>query len=276
MLGAMASFLMIAVGARELSDTMNTFQIVFLRSLVGFGIILLVLAKQGIKVPKTGRLKIHIFRNILHYSAQAAWILGVSLLPLATVFAIEFTTPIWVALMAVLLLNERLNRGRLVAILFGLIGTLIILRPGLGGFGLGHLAVLWAAVGYGATYVITKMISNTEAPITILFYMTAVQAVVGLVPGLIGWVAPKPEDIFWIGSLGVLGLTSHFCLAKAFIYADATLVLPIDFLRLPLAAVVGFFFYQEAFELAVLVGGVVIFAGNYYNIHTETSAKTAA
>ncbi|SVC90712.1 uncharacterized protein METZ01_LOCUS343566, partial [marine metagenome] len=261
MLGAMASFLMIAVGARELSDTMNTFQIVFLRSLVGFGIILLVLAKQGIKVPKTGRLKIHIFRNILHYSAQAAWILGVSLLPLATVFAIEFTTPIWVALMAVLLLNERLNRGRLVAILFGLIGTLIILRPGLEGFGLGHLAVLWAAVGYGATYVITKMISNTEAPITILFYMTAVQAVVGLVPGLIGWVAPKPEDIFWIGSLGVLGLTSHFCLTKAFIYADATLVLPIDFLRLPLAAVVGFFFYQEAFELAVLFGGVVIFAG---------------
>ena len=276
MLGAMASFLMIAVGARELSDTMNTFQIVFLRSLVGFGIILLVLAKQGIKVPETKRLKIHIFRNILHYSAQAAWILGVSLLPLATVFAIEFTTPIWVALMAVLLLNERLNRGRLVAILFGLIGTLIILQPGLGGIGLGYLAVLWAAVGYGATYVITKMISNTEAPITILFYMTAVQAVVGLVPGLIVWVAPKPEDIFWIGSLGVLGLTSHYCLTKAFIYADATLVLPIDFLRLPLAAVVGFFFYQEAFELAVLVGGVVIFAGNYYNIHTETSAKTAA
>ena len=269
----MASFLVIAVGARELSDTMNSFQIVFLRSLVGFGIILLVLAKQGIKVPKTKRLKIHIFRNILHYSAQAAWILGVSLLPLATVFAIEFTTPIWVALMAVLLLNERLNRGRLVAILFGFIGTLIILRPGLGGFGLGYLAVLWAAVGYGATYVITKMISNTETPITIIFYMTVVQAVVGLVPGLIGWVAPKPEDIFWIGCLGVLGLTSHFCLAKAFIYADATLVLPIDFLRLPLAAVVGFFFYQEAFELAVLFGGVVIFAGNYYNIHTETRPK---
>ena len=276
MLGAMASFLMIAIGARELSDTMNTFQIVFLRSLVGFGIILLVLAKQGIKVPETGRLKIHIFRNILHYSAQAAWILGVSLLPLATVFAIEFTTPIWVALMAVLLLNERLNRGRLVAILFGLIGTLIILRPGLEGFGLGHLAVLWAAVGHGATYVITKKISNTEAPITILFYMTAVQAVVGLVPGLISWVAPKPEDIFWIGSLGVLGLTSHYCLTKAFIHADATLVLPIDFLRLPLAAVVGFVFYQEAFELAVLVGGVVIFAGNYYNIHKETSANSAA
>ena len=71
-------------------------------------------------------------------------------------------------------------------------------------------------------------------------------------------------------------MTSHFCLTKAFIYADATLVLPIDFLRLPLAAVVGFFFYQEAFELAVLVGGVVIFGGNYYNIHRETSAKSAA
>ncbi len=150
------------------------------------------------------------------------------------------------------------------------------MRPGLGGIGLGYLAVLWAAIGNGATYVITKMISNTEAPITIVFYMTGVQAVVGLIPGLIGWVAPNPEDFFWIVSVGVFGLTSHFCLAKAFIYADATLILPIDFLRLPLAAIVGFFFYQEAFELAVLVGGVVIFAGNYYNIHTETSTKTAA
>ena len=273
MVGAVASFMIMAICARELSDTMNTFQILFLRSLVGFVIIFLMVIKGGTSFSYTKRFKIHIFRNVLHYGAQAGWVLGVTLLPLATVFAIEFTAPIWVAIMAVLFLKENMDRGRLVAILFGFSGTLIILRPGLEAFEVGSLAVLLASVGLAAAYVFTKFLSKTETPLTIVFYMTGIQALVGLLPGLFFWATPNQADFIWIGAIGIVGLTSHFCLAKALTYADATVVIPFDFLRLPLAAVVGFFFYQEAFELAVLVGGVVIFAGNYYNIHTETRPK---
>ena len=102
------------------------------------------------------------------------------------------------------------------------------------------------------------------------------QQLIGFVPGLMVWIVPGMEDIIWIVFIGIAGLTSHFCLAKAFGYADATVVIPIDFLRLPLAAVIGFFMYQEAFEVAVLAGAVVIFAGNYYNIRAETSIKSEA
>ena len=184
----MASFLMVAIAGRELSDTMNTFQIVFIRSLVGFAIVLVVAGAKGSTLFRTARLKIHLIRNVLHYSAQAGWFLGVSLLPLATVFAIEFTTPIWVALMAVWFLGEKLNRGRLVAILFGFGGTLIILRPGLEVFDVGSMAVLWAAIGFASAYIFTKVLSDSESPLTILFYMTGVQAIIGFVPGLIVWV----------------------------------------------------------------------------------------
>ena len=276
MSGALASFMMMAIGGRELSDTMNIFQILLLRSLVGLPILLIVLSTKGFKFPRTQRLKIHLFRNLLHYGAQAGWFLGVTLLPLATVFAIEFTTPIWVAIMAVYFLGERMNRGRLVAILFGFAGILVILRPGVEVFDVASLAVFWAAIGYAASYVITKDLSRTETPLTIIFYMAVVQGIIGLVPGLMVWIVPGMEDIIWIVFIGIAGLTSHFCLVKAFSHADATVVIPIDFLRLPLAAVIGFFMYQEAFEVTVLAGAVVIFAGNYYNIRVQTSTKTEA
>ena len=195
MSGALASFLMVAIAGRELSDTMNTFQIVFIRSLVGFVIVLVVAGVKGRTLFRTARFKTHLTRNVLHYSAQAGWFLGVSLLPLATVFAIEFTTPIWVALMAVWFLGEKLNRGRWVAILCGFGGTLIILRPGLAVFDVGSMAVLWAAIGFASAYIFTKVLFDSDSPITILLYMTGIQAIIDLVPGLVVWVELGVEDL---------------------------------------------------------------------------------
>ena len=146
----------------------------------------------------------------------------------------------------------------MVAIFFGFGGTLIILRPGLESFEAGSLAVLLASIGLAASLVFTKLLSKTETPLSIVFYMTGIQALVGLLPGLIVWVTPNIGDFIWIGAIAIVGLTSHFCLAKALTYADATVIIPFDFLRLPLAAVVGFFLYHEELEFAVLAGGAFI------------------
>ena len=167
-----------------------------------------------------------------------------------------------------------MNRGRLVAILFGFGGMLIILRPGLEVFDVGSMAVLWAAIGFASAYIFTKVLSKSEAPLTILLYMTGIQTIIGLVPGLVVWVSLGVEDIIWIIFVGIAGLSSHYCLAMALGHADATVIIPIDFLRLPLAAVIGFVLYQEVFEIEVLVGAMVVFVGNYYNIRRETSAKS--
>lgn len=273
MLGAQASFIMMAIAGRELSDTMNTFQIMLVRSLTGFFILICIIAVFHRTIPTTNRLKLHIFRNTMHYSAQAGWFFGVSMLPLATVFAIEFTTPIWVAAMAILFLGERLNSGRLVALIFGFGGTLIILRPHEGFVDYGSLGVLWAAIGFASVYIITKILSSTETPLVILFWMLTIQVIVGLIPGVIVWVPIELNDIIWIGLVGIGSLTAHYSVAKAVTLADVLTIMPLDFLRLPVAALIGFLFYSESIEVAIFIGAVVIFVGNYYNIRFEQYSK---
>ena len=221
---------------------------------------------------RTDKWRIHLIRNTIHYGAQYGWFLGISLLPLATVFAIEFTTPIWAVLMAVVFLKEKMTMGRTVAVSFGFIGVLIILRPGAEVLDIGSIAVLLAAVGYAAAYTFTRFLGRTDSPLVILFHMMSVQTLIGLGPGLWVWVMPQLVDTVWILLVGLMAVSSHFCLAKALSLAEAGVVVPIDFFRLPLIAVIGFLIYNEAIEVFVFAGALVIFAGNYYNIQQETRA----
>ena len=272
MSGALLSFLMMAIAGRELSDTMNTFQIVLVRSAVALSVVMVIVFRTGFGAIRTDKWRIHLIRNTIHYGAQFGWFLGVSLLPLATVFAIEFTTPIWAVLMAVVFLKEKMTMGRTVAVGFGFIGMLIILRPGAEVFDIGSIAVLLAAMGYASAYTFTRFLGRTDSPLVILFHMMAVQTLIGLGPGLWVWVTPQPVDTVWILLVGLMAISSHFCLAKALSLAEASVVVPIDFLRLPLIAVIGFLIYNEAIEVVVFAGALIIFAGNYYNIRQETKA----
>jgi drug/metabolite transporter (DMT)-like permease len=269
MTGALLSFAAMAVAGRELSDTMSTFEILFLRSAVSFLIVAAMLPWLGIGAIRTRHLGLHVFRNIVHFGAQFGWFLGISLLPLATVFALEFTTPIWSAALAVLFLGEKLNRGRIIAIVVGFGGVLIILRPGSETIDIVSLAVLGAAFGYSVSYIATKKLTTWDTPFAIIFYMNLIQLPLGLAPALFDWVAPVAADIPWILLVGVTGLTAHYSFTRAFMLADATVILPIDFLRLPLIAVVGFLFYSEGLDMALFAGAIIIFAGNYYNIRLE-------
>jgi len=273
MVGALASFMMMAVAGRELSDTMHTLQIVWMRSIFGILVVLFFVSRKGWASVHTTHLKLQIGRNLVHYAAQSGWFLSVALLPLATVFAIEFTTPIWVAILAVLFLGERMDRGRLIAIVLGFAGILIIVPPGPEMFSVGSVAVMGAAIGFALTLTITKYLTRTDGPLTILFYMMSVQTVIGAIPGLWFWVTPVWADAVWILFVGFTGLSAHYCLARAFQLADASFVMPIDFLRLPMAAVVGFFLYQESIELAVFIGAAVIFAGNYFNLRRSGGGR---
>jgi drug/metabolite transporter (DMT)-like permease len=207
---------------------------------------------------------------------QSLWFLGLSLLPLATVFALEFTIPIWSAIMAVIFLGERMNRGRLAAVTLGFVGILIIVHPGAGDFSLASLVVVVAAIGFAVSNVCTKPLSRDHTPFAIIFVMNLIQMPLGLIAALPNWVWPTLVDLPWIGVIGTAGLTAHFCMTRAFMLADATLVLPIDYLRLPLAAVLGFMLYNEAIELALVIGGLVILGGNLYSLRYESRLHKAA
>jgi len=267
--GALLSFSLMAVAVRELGK-LGTFEILFLRSLVSLVIIAALLPWFGLRMLRTQRFGLHVVRNLFHFGGQYSWVYAIGMLPLATVFAIEFTMPVWTAILAVLILRERLNHGRVVMLVLGLAGILIILKPGFTEVSPAALVMLAGSFCYGATMIGTKSLAQSDSALAVLFYMSAIQIPLGLIPALPGWVTPGLSDLPWIIALGVSGLTAHFCMTRAFRIADATLVVPIDFLRLPLIAAVGAVFYGEPLEFSIFIGAAVIFAGTYYSIRRES------
>jgi drug/metabolite transporter (DMT)-like permease len=268
--GALLSFCVMAIAVRELLRAMGSFEILFLRSVVSLVLMLVVVPYFGLRALRTQRFGLHVLRNVLHYGGQYSWVYAIGLLPLATVFAIEFTMPVWTAVLAALILGERLNRGRIVMLALGLAGIAIILKPGFGPVQPAALVMLVGALAYAMSMIATKRLAGSDSVIAILFYMPAIQVPLGLLPALPGWVAPGLADLPWIIATGATGMSAHFCITRAFRIADATLVVPIDFLRLPLIAAVGALFYGEPLDLTILLGAAVIFAGTYYSIRRES------
>ncbi len=278
MLGAIVSFTAMAVAARELKGQHDTYEIMTYRSLIGIVIVLAVGGWAGTLGQITGRsLHIQALRNICHFTGQNLWFFAVVTTPLAQVFALEFTTPIWAMLIAIFLLDERLTRIRVMSAIIGFIGVLIVVRPDTElTISPGLLAAGGAAVGFAFTAVFTRMLTRTETITCILFHLTVIQAILGLASaGLDGRIAlPTSESILWLVLVGCSGLLAHFCMTKALSMASAAIVMPIDFARLPVIAVIGMAFYAEPLEWTVLVGACLIFLGNYTNIRAEI--RTAA
>jgi drug/metabolite transporter (DMT)-like permease len=267
--GAVLSFSTMAVAARELLAHMGAFQVLFVRSVVMLAIVLVIVAQAKDAVTATRRLPLHAFRNVIHFGGQYCWVFAIGALPLATVFAIEFTMPVWTAILAALVLGERLTRPRVVMLVLGLVGVLLILRPGFGFFHPAALVALAASFLYAGNMITTKQLSGTESPLAVLFWMSVLQTPLSLVAALPGWVSPPASHLPWMLLMGVGSYTAHYSMTRAFKLVDATVAVPIDFVRLPLIAVVGALFYNEAFDPMIIVGATVIFAGTYYSLSRE-------
>ena len=269
MSGTLVSFMLMAIGGRQLSGRLTTFQILFFRSIIGLLIISFLLLRSNWRQIFTRHFKIHALRNIAHFGGQFGWFYGIAYIPLAEVFALEFTVPVWTAVLATLLLGEQITRARLTAITFGVLGVILILRPGIAVVNPASLAVLGSALGYALSHTLTRRLALVDTPLTILFYMTLIQLPLGFATSIFDWNTPAVSMLPWIIVVGVTALSGHYCMARALALADAIVVVPMDFLRLPLIAGIGVIFYGEPLDWLVLAGGGLMFAGNLVNIQAE-------
>jgi len=273
MIGSILSFSFMAVAGRWLAEGYDTFEIMLYRSLTGIMIVFLFAAFFGTLSDLSPRsAPTHVIRNLFHFTGQNLWFYAITVIPLAQVFALEFTSPIWILVLSPILLGERMTRPRIVAAVLGFIGILIVTRPGATPLNAGIVMAAIAAICFALTGLLTKRLTKTESLTSILAYLTVTQAVFGLIcAGLDGDIRlPTTESAPLLGLVGLAGLIAHFCLTKALSIAPATVVMPIDFTRLPLIAVVGMLVFGEALDIWVFVGAALIFAGNYYNIWSET------
>lgn len=275
--GSIASFLTMTVAGRAIMPELDVFQVMEMRSIIGWFILLpLVLVSGGFAAMRTRRPLQHIGRNVVHYAGQFAWLQALTMIPLAQLISIEFTTPIWGALLAVLFLGERMSMRKVAAILLGLVGVLVIVRPGATAVDPGHLIMLAGAVGFGISVVMVKSLTRTDSVVAIIFWMLIIQSVIGLVPAIAVWRTPEPWMWPWILVVSFTGMSSHFCMARALSHAEATVVMPMDFLRLPLSALIGFLLYSERIDLFTAIGAALILTGNLFNLQRRAREPEVA
>ena len=274
MTGAIAAFSAMAIATREIRGVHDTFEILAYRSVVGFLIVVAGAALLGqLGRVRADRLGSHAIRNILHFTGQSLWFWAITMIPLAQVFALEFTSPIWVILLSPFVLGEKLTRRKLMSAALGFAGVWIVAQPDFTALDPGVLAAIGAAVFFAATTLMTKALTRGEAIVGILFWLTLMQAGFGFAAVLADGQAtlPTAATLPWLALIGVSGVTAHLCLTTALSLAPASSVVPVDFARLPLIAAVGAVLYAEPVEVSLFLGAGLIFLGIWVNLRSGAS-----
>ena len=277
MAGWLALMLIVAVAGREAMRELNVFQLMLIRAGIGLCLLYpLIHRSGGFAVVKTSRLPQHVARNSIHFCAQLGWFYALTLIPIGQVVAIEFTMPIWTAILAAMFLGERMTVWKVAAIVLGLVGVIVIVRPATGEINPGQLIALAAAVGFGISIAMVKSLTRTEQTLAIIFWMLAVQAAASLLPAVYVWTWPSLTTWGWSVVIAFCGTFSHYCMARALLHADATVVIPMDFLRVPLTAAAGWLIYSERLDAFTLLGAALILTGNLLNLKPNSPIPARA
>lgn len=276
MIGAIGAFTSMAIAGRAVSTTLDTFEIMLYRSLIGFTVVVVFAAATRTTGNIRARhMKLHFSRNLSHFIGQNLWFFAITAAPLAQVFALEFSSPIWAMFLAVVVLGERLTKLRLATAFVGFVGVLIVTEPWRTAIGPGVIAAAAAAIGFAGSAVLTRLLTRSETITSILFWLTAMQAVFGLVmAGYDGDITlPDAQALPGVIVIGFAGLIAHLCLTRALSLAPAAIIMPVDFVRLPIIVAVGALLYAEPFSAAIVLGAALIFGANYVNIAAEYRAN---
>ncbi len=278
MICAILSFSAMAVGGRMVSAELNTFELMTYRSFIGIlcmCILLTVMGRWADVRPR--RMKTHFTRNVAHFIGQNLWFFGLATIPLSKVIALEFTTPLWVAVLAPFVIGETFTTRKILTTALGFIGVLIIVQPGNIEIEVGTIAVLISAVAFAVTMLITKRLTGDTSAYAIMFYVTVMQAVFGMACMVAtgSYTMVSLDLAGWMIVVGIAGVGAHFCLTTALSLAPATIISPMDFARLPLLTVVGAVFFLEEISLFVALGATFVFIANYLNILAESRRNLA-
>lgn len=259
---------------RYLSRELPPFEVAFFRNLFGIPILLPFLFRDGLSIFRTPRLRVHVIRSVGHVIAMLTFFYGLSTTELATANALGFTAPLFAAALATIVLGEVFRWRRWTALIVGFIGMLIILRPGLVELGTGPLLILGSSFVWGTVLVIIKSLGQRESVVTIVAYMIVFMIPLSLVPALFVWQWPTWEQLGLMLIMGMMGTAGHFLITAALKIADTAAVMPIDFLKLVWAALLGYALFGEVPDFWTFVGGAIVFAAaTYIALRERTAAR---
>ena len=269
MIGGVFCLTSMAIAGKEISLQIDTFEILFFRSVIGVCIILFFLVKKNLLHEiNLKEIRTHLKRNLDHFIGQNLWLYALASITLAEVTSLEFTMPIWIVFFSYLMLNEKLDKYKIISVCIGFVGVLITVRPDIETLNLGLIAAAISAIMFALTNIYTRKLTRTESTLTILFFLTSMQLVFGLITSLLDGQLdiPTNENIIWIVTIGFAGLGAHYCITTALSLAPPTVVAPIDLLRLPIVVLIGVFFYSEQGDIFIYFGASLIIFANWLNL----------
>ncbi len=260
---------------RHLSDSMSTFEIVFLRQLMGAAVMMPWLWRAGLGALRTRVLALHGARAALGYLGMAASYYSITLIPLADAVSLQFTSPLWVAVLAMVVLGEKVGLNRWFAVALGFIGVLVIMRPGFAEIGLGMVVALSAALFYAGGDITVRALSRTDSIAVIMFYGYVLQLPFAVVPAALTWTTPGWDAVPALIAFIAVALGAQYCMTVSLSIADASLVTPVLFLRLPLVAVIGVVIFAQTPDTWTWVGAAIILSSTYVLSRWEGRGKSA-
>lgn len=276
MLGSTVLFSLMHVCVRYLSADLHPFEIAFFRNFLALVFLLPLMLKNGAELLKTDQIRWHLLRAGLNVFAMLMFFYALSITPLAVVQALSFTAPLFATVLAVLLLGEKVRLRRWMAIIIGFTGVLIILRPGALPVDPGALLVLGAAAIWALTMIVIKQLSNTDSPLTITAYVTIFLSLLSFIPAVWFWKWPEGLQWGWLLFAALAGTSGQLLLAKAFAYAETSVVLPFDFAKIVWSAGLAYLFFGEYVSVYTILGATVIFAGACYVAIRERQLEKSA
>jgi drug/metabolite transporter (DMT)-like permease len=271
-----AAFLSMAMAAivKDLVHQLPPFEIVFFRQLFGTLLLGPILLKSGWGAFRTQRLGMHTVRAAFNLVAILAYFLSLGLIPFAEVTALGFTSPLFASLLAVLILGEAVRLPRVIGLLLGLTGSLIILRPGIVDVSVGSLYAVGAAASWAAAMTCIKSLARTDSSVAIAFFASFLQLPMALIIAAFVWEWPTLEQLGLLFVISVIGTTAQVSLSQAFRDADSTVILPMDFTKLVWASLFGFVLFAEIPDPWVWVGGAVVFSGVLWVAYSESRRRS--
>jgi len=264
------------VAARWLSQDLHPFEVAFFRNAAALLVLTPLVMRQGLRAFRSARPGLQAVRGIAGIGAMLTWYMGLSMVPVAEATAISFSVVIFSTVLAIFILREKVGPRRWSAVVIGLVGMLIIIRPGIENVGVGALLILASTVFWAFIVIAVKVLSRYDSSVVIVFYSAFYAFVFSIVPAMMYWTTPTWTQVgvgFLIGLFASVALILN---AEALKAADASVVMPVDFTRLIWAAGIGFLVFAEFPDLWTWVGGMVIFASTLYISYRESRMRKAA
>lgn len=267
------SYAMTFASVRELSETFSVYQLVMFRAAIGTAVMMPWLFRSGLFVLRTGQWKLYGLRAVTVYSGNLCWFYALAKMALADATALSFLMPLFAALILAFWMREQLSGPRLLALLLGMAGAFVIIRPGFTEVGLATICMLYTAVAYGAVTAITRVLTYRDDPTLVVFYLFALNFPLSLGPGIYHWKSPSFSEWALIAVFALLSLYSQIFMTRALALAEAIVVMPSFYLQLPVAAGLGFLLFDQIPEIWILPGAVLIISGSYYSLWIETRKR---